>query len=59
MWQSLDSALESVWRDPALAWGLAWGIVRDCTDRFPDVANAAVELMEAIFGPLPPEWDLP
>ena len=59
MWQSLDSALGCVFSDPVWAWGAAWSIVRDCADRFPDVARAAAGLMGAIFGPLPSEWDLP
>lgn len=49
LWLRLDVALEESFRNPSLAWGMAWSVVMD-SELHPDVAAAASGLMDVLFG---------
>lgn len=48
LWLSLDDALVEVYRDPRLAWDIAFRIAMDAAD-FPDVLLAAEQLMSELL----------
>ena len=59
LWLRLDDALEVALEEPWLAWQLAWWILDDCGVNFPDVRRAVEAMLWELFGPLPPDYDLP
>lgn len=58
LWLRLDEALLVALEEPWLAWQLAWWILEDCR-HFPDVRRSVESMLWELFGPLPPDYDLP